>query len=128
MLRTQRVLLNDEQTAVGIAAVFIAAAEDAGGRRMEMAVLKDTYQRLLGDGQRLFTTHSGDIQRRAATLSPAEVINLVRSPAGPPAWVGDWRFARASLASDHAPHAALPVSRPACRRRDPARGLRRRAD
>ena len=48
MLRTQRVLLNDEQTAVGIAAVFIAAAEDAGGRRMEMAVLKDTYQRLWG--------------------------------------------------------------------------------
>lgn len=81
MLRTQRVLLNDEQTAVGIAAVFIAATEDAGGRRMEMAVLKDIYQRLLGDSQRLFTTHSGDIQCRAATLSPAEVINLVRNPA-----------------------------------------------
>lgn len=59
----------------------LSARYYAGGRRMEMAVLKDTYQRLLGDGQRLFTTHSGDIQRRAATLSPTEVINLVRSPA-----------------------------------------------
>jgi uncharacterized protein (DUF697 family) len=59
----------------------LSARYYAGGRRMEMAVLKETYQRLLGDGQRLFTTHSGDIQRRAATLSPTEVINLVRSPA-----------------------------------------------
>ncbi|MBX3751257.1 MAG: hypothetical protein KF897_14330 [Opitutaceae bacterium] len=49
-----------------------------GGRRMETAVLKDTYQRLLEDGRRLFSTHQGDIQRRAATLNPAEVINLVR--------------------------------------------------
>ncbi|HEY0966049.1 MAG TPA: DUF533 domain-containing protein [Opitutaceae bacterium] len=58
----------------------LSARYYAGGRRMEMAVLKETYQRLLADGQRLFTTHSGDIQRRAATLTPAEVINLVRSP------------------------------------------------
>ena len=45
---------------------------------METAVLKDTYQRLLEDGRRLFSAHQGDIQRRAATLNPAEVINLVR--------------------------------------------------
>lgn len=51
-----------------------------GGRRMESAVLKDTYQRLLADGRRLFGLHQGDIQRRAATLNPAEVINLVRQP------------------------------------------------
>lgn len=50
----------------------------AGGRRMESAVLKDTYQRLLADGRRLFGAHQGDIQRRATTLNPAEVINLVR--------------------------------------------------
>jgi uncharacterized protein (DUF697 family)/tellurite resistance protein len=53
----------------------------AGGRKMETAVLKDTYTRLLADGQQLFTTHAGSIQQRAATLSPSEVINLVREPA-----------------------------------------------
>jgi uncharacterized protein (DUF697 family) len=53
----------------------------AGGRKMETAVLKDTYARLLADGQGLFSTHAGSIQQRAATLSPTEVINLVREPA-----------------------------------------------
>ncbi len=53
----------------------------AGGRKMETAVLKDTYARLLADGQQLFAGHAGSIQQRAATLSPTEVINLVREPA-----------------------------------------------
>jgi uncharacterized protein (DUF697 family) len=51
-----------------------------GGRKMETAVLRDTYQRLLADGRQLFGLHRGDIERRAATLNPAEVINLVRQP------------------------------------------------
>jgi uncharacterized protein (DUF697 family) len=53
----------------------------AGGRKMETAVLKDTYARLLGDGQQLFSRHAGTIAQRAATLSPTEVMNLVRDPA-----------------------------------------------
>ena len=53
----------------------------AGGRRMETAVLKDTYQRLLADGQGLFSRHAGSVQQRAATLNPVEVMNLVREPA-----------------------------------------------
>jgi uncharacterized protein (DUF697 family) len=52
----------------------------AGGRRMEMAVLKDTYATLLANGQRLFGQHRATIESRAATLSPGEVINLVRQP------------------------------------------------
>lgn len=52
----------------------------AGGRKMETAVLKDTYTRLLADGQQLFTGHTGSIQQRAATLTPVEVMNLVREP------------------------------------------------
>ncbi len=52
----------------------------AGGRKMETAVLKDTYTRLLGDGRRLFGLHQGEVERRASTLSPAEVIQLVRQP------------------------------------------------
>jgi uncharacterized protein (DUF697 family) len=51
-----------------------------GGRKMEMAVLRDTYQRLLADGRSLFGVHRSEIERRAATLNPAEVINLVRQP------------------------------------------------
>jgi uncharacterized protein (DUF697 family) len=49
-----------------------------GGRRMETAVLKDTYAKLLTDGRRLFGLHQGEVERRAATLTPGEVINLVR--------------------------------------------------
>ncbi len=51
-----------------------------GGRKMEIAVLKDTYRDLLGEGQRLFGQHSGEVERRASTLSSADVINLVRQP------------------------------------------------
>jgi len=75
-------------TATGAAITFaathaighLALRYYGGGRRMETAVLKDTYQRLLTDGRRLFGLHQGDIQRRAATLNPAEVIALVRQP------------------------------------------------
>lgn len=75
-------------TATGAAITFaatyaighLALRYYGGGRKMETAVLKDTYQRLLADGRRLFGLHQGDVQRRAATLDPAEVINLVRQP------------------------------------------------
>jgi uncharacterized protein (DUF697 family) len=75
-------------TATGAAITFaatyaigqLALRYYAGGRRMETAVLKDTYRTLLDDGRRLFGLHSADIERRAATLTPSEVINLVRQP------------------------------------------------
>lgn len=59
----------------------LASRYYAGGRKMETAVLKDTYTRLLADGRRLFAGNAAAVQQRAATLSPAEVINLVREPA-----------------------------------------------
>lgn len=49
-----------------------------GGRKMEMAVLKDTYGTLLEKGRSLFVQHQGAVTQRAATLTPSEVINLVR--------------------------------------------------
>jgi len=52
----------------------------AGGRKMEAALLRETYARLLADGRALFSQHSGAVQARASTLNPADVINLVRSP------------------------------------------------
>jgi uncharacterized protein (DUF697 family) len=52
----------------------------AGGRKMEGAVLRDTYARLLAEGKGLFGRHAGDVQARASTLNPADVINLVRNP------------------------------------------------
>lgn len=52
----------------------------SGGRRMETAVLKDTYAKLLTNGRRLFGLHQGDVAQRAATLSASDVINLVRQP------------------------------------------------
>jgi uncharacterized protein (DUF697 family)/tellurite resistance protein len=52
----------------------------AGGRKMESAVLRDTYARLLAEGKGLFGRHAGDVQSRARTLNPTDVINLVRNP------------------------------------------------
>ena len=52
----------------------------AGGRKMEAAVLRDTYSRLLIEGKSLFGRHAGAVQSRASTLNPTDVINLVRSP------------------------------------------------
>lgn len=52
----------------------------SGGRKMEIAVLKGTYRDLLGEGRRLYGQHSGEVTKRASTLSSADVINLVRQP------------------------------------------------
>jgi uncharacterized protein (DUF697 family)/tellurite resistance protein len=52
----------------------------AGGRKMEGAVLRDTYTRLLAEGRSLFGQHAGAVQSRASTLNPTDVINLVRNP------------------------------------------------
>ena len=45
---------------------------------METAVLKDTYANLLERGRSVFASNAGAIEQRAATLTPGEVMNLVR--------------------------------------------------
>jgi uncharacterized protein (DUF697 family) len=50
----------------------------AGGRKMETAVLRDTYRKLLEEGRSLFGRHQREVENRAVNLSPSEVINLVR--------------------------------------------------
>jgi len=52
----------------------------AGGRKMDTAVLRDTYARLLTEGKSLFGQHAGAVQSRASTLHPSDVIDLVRNP------------------------------------------------
>ncbi len=52
----------------------------AGGRKMDTAVLRDTYARLLAEGRTLFGQHAGAVQSRASSLNPADVIDLVRNP------------------------------------------------
>jgi uncharacterized protein (DUF697 family) len=52
----------------------------AGGRKMDAAVLRDTYARLLAEGKGLFGQHAGAVQARFSTLNPVDVINLVRNP------------------------------------------------
>ena len=52
----------------------------AGGRKMDSAVLRDTYARLLTEGKSLFGQHAGAVQSRARTLNPSDVIDLVRNP------------------------------------------------
>ena len=70
--------------AVGFAGTYaigqLANRYYAGGRKMETAVLRDTYARLLVEGKGLFGQHAGAVQARASTLRPADVIDLVRNP------------------------------------------------
>lgn len=70
--------------AVGFAGTYaigqLANRYYAGGRKMETAVLRDTYARLLLEGKGLFRQHAGAVQARAGTLRPADVIDLARHP------------------------------------------------
>jgi uncharacterized protein (DUF697 family) len=70
--------------AVGFAGTYaigqLANRYYAGGRKMETAVLRDTYARLVVEGNGLFGQHAGAVQARAGTLRPADVIDLVRNP------------------------------------------------
>ena len=70
--------------AVGFAGTYaigqLANRYYAGGRKMETAVLRDTYARLLTEGKALFGHNAGAVQARACTLGPADVINLARDP------------------------------------------------
>ncbi|MBI4621973.1 MAG: TerB family tellurite resistance protein [Verrucomicrobia bacterium] len=52
----------------------------AGGRKMESAVLRDTYARLLLEGRGLFGQHAGAVEQRARSITPSEVMGLVRGP------------------------------------------------
>ena len=70
--------------AVGFAGTYavgqLANRYYAGGRKMETAVLRDTYARLLVEGKGLFGQHAGAVQARAATLRTGDVIDLARNP------------------------------------------------
>ena len=70
--------------AVGFAGTYaigqLANRYYAGGRKMETAVLRDTYARLLTEGKSLFGQHAGAVEARASTLGPGDVISLARNP------------------------------------------------
>jgi uncharacterized protein (DUF697 family) len=52
----------------------------AGGRQMDSAVLRDTYARLVQEGRGLFSQHASAVEQRARSITPSEVMNLVRNP------------------------------------------------
>jgi uncharacterized protein (DUF697 family) len=49
----------------------------AGGRRLSTEQLRESFQGLLGEGRSLQQKYLPEIQRRAATLAPADVMKLV---------------------------------------------------
>lgn len=51
-----------------------------GGRQMSTAVLKDTFQQLLGPAKQLQQQYLPQIEQRARTLDATQVMNLVRQP------------------------------------------------
>ncbi len=50
----------------------------AGGRVMNTAVLRDTYQNLLGPAKAMQSQYLPQIQQRAATLDAAQVMSMIR--------------------------------------------------
>ena len=50
----------------------------AGGRRMDTAVLRDTFQSLLGPAREMQQHYLPQIQQRARTLNAAEIMKLVK--------------------------------------------------
>jgi tellurite resistance protein/uncharacterized protein (DUF697 family) len=57
----------------------VAKTYYAGGRTLTMDQLKALFQRLLGEGKALFTSHQGEVQSRAQTLNLAEVLPLLKN-------------------------------------------------
>ncbi len=51
-----------------------------GGRQMSTAVLKDTFQQLLGPAKQMQQQYLPQIEQRARTLDATQVMNLVRQP------------------------------------------------
>lgn len=52
----------------------------AGGRSMNSAVLRDSFQNLLGPARDLQTRYLPQIREKAATLDAGQIMNLVRNP------------------------------------------------
>lgn len=52
----------------------------AGGRTMSTAVLRDTFQGLMGPARDLQTRYLPQIREKAATLDAGQIMNLVRNP------------------------------------------------
>ena len=50
----------------------------AGGRVMDTAVLRDTFQNLLGSAKQMQTQYLPQIQQQAATLDMGKVMSMVR--------------------------------------------------
>ncbi len=51
----------------------------AGGRTMSTAMLRDTFQSLLGPAKQMQAEYLPQIQQKAATLDSAQVISMMRS-------------------------------------------------
>ena len=51
----------------------------AGGRTMSTALLRDTFQQLLGPAKQLQTQYLPQIQQKAATLDAGQVMALIRA-------------------------------------------------
>jgi len=50
----------------------------AGGRQMNTALLRETYQSLLGQAKQLQGQYSGQIQQKAQSLDAAQVMSMVK--------------------------------------------------
>ena len=53
----------------------------AGGRVMSAAMLRDTFQSLLGPAKKLQSEYLPQIQQKAASLDSAQIMNMLRSKA-----------------------------------------------
>jgi len=51
----------------------------AGGRTMSADLLRETYQSLLAEARTLRQRYAGEIEQKARTLDPSQLLGMVRS-------------------------------------------------
>lgn len=56
----------------------VALSYYAGGRKLSTDMLKDAYQRVLGQGQQLQVQYLPEMREKAKTINMTEIMNLVR--------------------------------------------------
>lgn len=54
----------------------------AGGRTMDTAVLRDTFQSLLGPAKQMQTRYLPQIEQKAATLDAGQIMAMIRGNQG----------------------------------------------
>ena len=51
-----------------------------GGRTLDAEALRRAFKEMLADAQELARHHGGDIQQKARSIDPRQIVSLVKGP------------------------------------------------